>query len=92
MIKFTSLFGVSDGLINTSFGIDRLLGFLPDSEGLPTGISTALNFFVTAMGKFSFLLPVGILLQCVAAVMIFEGSLLLYRATVAVYKFIRGGG
>jgi len=67
-----------------------VLHYLPDSQGLPTGISEGLTFAVEKINSFSFIFPISDLVIILKWLVIFEIVMLGLKATMAFIRFIRG--
>lgn len=84
-----SLFtGGIGGFFDTIFG--WILGFLPDSQGLPANIQTSISYGIDKVNAFSFIFPISDMVQIVQYLVLFEVAFLGYKITMRVIKLIRG--
>lgn len=61
---------------------------LPDANGIPTGIDTAIQAIVHYMQVFNFLLDFNTLMIVVSVIMFTEGIILGWKALSAVFRFL----
>jgi len=67
-----------------------IISLLPDSQGLPTGVQTALEFAVSKINSFSFIFPVDTLVQIIQYVVLLEVGVLALKLGLLIIKIIRG--
>jgi len=66
-----------------------LLGFLP-SGTLPSGITSAVSYFVSLMYRFNAVLPIDTLFQVVGAFVAFEAAVFLFNLLQWIYHQVWG--
>jgi len=67
-----------------------IVGLLPNSTGLPTGVADAIQRITGLLYSFDFIIPIDLLLTVVQWILAFEISILLYRFTMWIIHLIRG--
>jgi len=70
--------------------MNPLIALLPNSSGLPTGISDALTYILTKLNAISFLIPVSVLLTCLGIAITFELTLLSVKLIIVGIRIVRG--
>jgi len=70
--------------------IALIVSLLPDSQGLPAGIQTALTTAVEKVNAFSFMLPIDTLVAVIQYIVLFEVGMLSLKLGLRIIKLIRG--
>lgn len=76
-------------LIFTTF-ITFLIGLLPDSAGLPSGVTDAIGRLGALMASFDWLLPITLIFTIIKWIITFELGVLAYRFTMWIIHMVRG--
>jgi len=70
--------------------ITAILHFLPDSQGLPSGVHDTLVFAVEKLNAISFIFPVDTLVTLLTFLVVFEIALFIFKLVMRIMKLIRG--
>jgi len=67
-----------------------LVSLLPDSQGLPVGVSEAITTAIEKVNSFSFIFPIDTLVGILQYIIVFEVSILSLKLGVWLIRTIRG--
>lgn len=69
---------------------DVIVGVLPNSTGLPSQISDALNYAIVQISQWTFIFPITTVLTILGYVLLIEFTLWSFHGGVWVYNKVRG--
>lgn len=70
--------------------ITFLVNLLPNSSGLPTGVTDAISRMGGLLYSFDFILPITLLFSIATWIITFELGILAYRFTMWIIHLVRG--
>lgn len=81
-------------LINTIWNevINFIASIFPDSTGLPSAVSTAINFLLDKLYGFSLIVPADDIILIIQYTIVFEAMVLIWHFVRWVINLVRGSG
>jgi len=70
--------------------ITGLVTLLPDSSGLPSGVTDAVGRIGGLFSSFDWLLPISLIYTIIVWLLVFELGILAYRFTMWIIHMVRG--
>lgn len=70
--------------------IDGVVSILPASQGLPSGINDAFQYFIYQISQWTFIFPIATVFTILGWTLLIESTLWLFHGATWVYNKIRG--
>lgn len=73
-----------------AFLVKMLVKAMPDSTGLPAGVESGFDFFISKIYSLSFIFPANVLMDVLTFTVLFEIGFFLVWLTLFIIKLVRG--